>query len=58
MTDVANGSKKQTDKSYKGELQTLTKLSMRCQVCPSGTWHIIISVSTITISGKPTPVIL
>ncbi len=27
-------SKGQTDMSYKGELQTLTKLSMRHQICP------------------------
>ncbi len=39
--------------SYKGELQSLTKLSMRHQVCPSETCRTIISESIITmlISG-------
>ncbi len=36
-TAVANVSKGQTDMSHKGELQTLTKLSMRNQVCSSET---------------------
>ncbi len=48
-TVVANVSKEQTDMSYKGELQTLTKLSMRRQVCPSETWPTIISDSIITM---------
>ncbi len=39
MTSVADVSKGQTDISYKGEPQTLTKLSMRHQVCPSETCH-------------------
>ncbi len=34
---VADGSKGQTDMSYKGELQTLTNLSMRHQVCTGET---------------------
>ncbi len=34
-TAVADVSKGQTDMSHKGELQTLTKLSMKHQVCPS-----------------------
>ncbi len=33
-TAVANVSKGQADMSNKGEIQTLTKLSMRNQVCP------------------------
>ncbi len=37
MTAVANVGKEQTDMSYKGELQTLTKLSMGHQVCPGET---------------------
>ncbi len=46
-TAVADVSKWQTDMSHKGELQTLTKLSMRQQVCPSVTWRIFISESII-----------
>ncbi len=34
-------SKGQTDMSYKGELQTLTKLSMRHEVCRSETCRAI-----------------
>ncbi len=34
---------------YKGELHTLTKLSMRHQVCPSETCRAIISESIITM---------
>ncbi len=34
-TAVADVNKGQTDMSHKRELQTLTKLSMRHQVCPS-----------------------
>ncbi len=45
MAAVANVSKRQTDMSYKGELQTLTKLSMRCHVCPDVTCCMIISES-------------
>ncbi len=48
-TAVANVSKGQTDMSYKGELQILTKLSMRHQVCPGETCHTNISESTITM---------
>ncbi len=48
-TAVAYVSKGQTDMSYKGEFQTLTKLSMRHQVCPGETCHITISESTITM---------
>ncbi len=40
-TAVADVSKGQTDMSYKGELETLTKLSMRHQVCPSETCRAI-----------------
>ncbi len=35
--------------SHKGELQTLTKLSMRHQVCPSETCRTIILESIITM---------
>ncbi len=35
--------------SYKGVLQTPTKLSMRHQVCPSETCRVIISESIITM---------
>ncbi len=49
MIAVANVSKGQTDMSYKGELQSLTKLSMRYQVCHSETCCTIISESTITM---------
>ncbi len=42
-------SKVQIDMSDKGELQTLTKLSMRHQVCPSETCCVIISESIITM---------
>ncbi len=48
-TAVANVSKGQTDMSHKGMLQTLTKLSMRYQVCPSETCCAIISESIITM---------
>ncbi len=44
MTAVAGVSKGQTDMSYKGELQTLTKLSMRHQVCTGETCCITILV--------------
>ncbi len=37
ITAVADVNKEQTDMSYKGELQTLTKLSVRQQVCPGVT---------------------
>ncbi len=40
---------KQPDMSYKGEIQTLTKLSMRHQVCPCETCRTTISESTITM---------
>ncbi len=40
MTAVADDSKGQTDMSYKGELQTLSKQSMRHYVCPGETCHI------------------
>ncbi len=35
--------------SHKGELQTLTKLSMKHQVCHTETCHMIISESIITM---------
>ncbi len=46
---VADVTKGQTDMSYKGELQPLTRLSMRHHVCPSETCGTITSVSTITM---------
>ncbi len=49
MTSVANVSKEQTDMSYKGELQTLTKLSMRHKVYPGETCCTTISKSIITM---------
>ncbi len=48
-TAVADVSKEQTHMSYKGELQTLTKLSMRHQVCLSDTCRMIISESILTM---------
>ncbi len=48
-TAVANVSKGQTDMSYKGELQILTKLSMRHQVCPSETCCAIKSEYILTM---------
>ncbi len=48
-TAVADVSKGQIDMSYKGELQTLTKLRMRHQICPSETCRAIISESIITM---------
>ncbi len=44
-TTVADVSKGQTDMSYKGELQTLTKQSMRHQICPSETCFMTIFIS-------------
>ncbi len=41
-TAVADVSKGQTVMTYKGEIQTLTKLSMRHQVCPSETCRLTI----------------
>ncbi len=49
MTAVAGVSKGQTDMSYKGELQTPTKLSMRHQVCPGETFCTAIPDSAITM---------
>ncbi len=46
MADVSKG---QTDMSYKRELQTLTKLSRRNQVCPGETCRTTKSESTITM---------
>ncbi len=46
-TAVVDVSKGQTDMSYKGELQTLIKLNMRHQVCPSETCRAIISESVL-----------
>ncbi len=48
MTYVADESKGQTDMTYKGELQTLTKLSIRHQVCPGETYSTTIPESTTT----------
>ncbi len=53
-TAVADVSKGQTDMSYKGELQILTKLSMRHQVCPSETRRAIKSESILTMLMKGT----
>ncbi len=55
MTAVADVSKGQTDMLYKGELQTLTKRSIRDQACPGETRCTIILASIITMlisSGK------
>ncbi len=49
MSAVANVSKGQTDMSYKRELQTLTELGMRQQVCPGETCCTAISESNITM---------
>ncbi len=46
VVDVNNG---QTDMSIKGELQTLTKQSMRHQVCLGETCHTTISESVIAM---------
>ncbi len=43
-TAVADVSKGQTNMSHKGEIQTLTKLSMRHQVGPSEICHTITSL--------------
>ncbi len=43
MSAAANVSKGQTYISYKGELQTLNKQSMRHNVCPGETCHTTIS---------------
>ncbi len=51
MTAVANVKKGQADISYKGELQTLTKQSMRHQFFPGETCHTTISESTITMKN-------
>ncbi len=48
-TAVADVSKVQTDMSYKGELLTLTKISMRHKVCPRETCCAIISESILTM---------
>ncbi len=50
MIAVASVSKRQTDMSYKGELQTLTNLSMRHQVCPGETCHKIVLQSMLSFS--------
>ncbi len=42
-TAVADVIKGQTNMSHKGELQTLTKLNMKHQVCPGETCCMIIS---------------
>ncbi len=47
-TAVADVSKGQTDMTYKGELQTLTKLNMRHQIRPRETCHAIILESILT----------
>ncbi len=48
MTAVADVLKGQTDMPHKGELQTLTKLSMIHQVCHSET----LSIITMLMSGS------
>ncbi len=47
---TADMRKRQTHMSYKGELQTFTKLSMRHQVCPSETGDTTTSESTMLMS--------
>ncbi len=49
MTVVADVNKWQSDMSYKGELQILTKLHMRHQLCPVETCRTTISESIITM---------
>ncbi len=49
MTAVTDVSKGQTDMSYKGDPQTLTKLSMRRQICPGETCCTTIIESIITM---------
>ncbi len=49
MTNIADVSKGQTDMSYKGELQTPTKVSMRQQICPSQTCCTTMLESIITM---------
>ncbi len=48
-TAVIDVSKGQTDMSHKSELQTLTKLSMGHQVCPSETCCTTISESIMAM---------
>ncbi len=57
-TAAADVRKGQTDMSHKGELQPLSKLSMRHQVCHSETCHTIISESIITCSCQGAKVIV
>ncbi len=49
MTAVANVRKGQRDMLYKGEIQTLTKGSIRHQACPGWNCHQIQLESTITM---------
>ncbi len=49
MTAEFDVSKGQTDMSYKGELQTLTNLSVKQQGCPDETCCTTISESIITM---------
>ncbi len=55
MIAVANVRKGQTYMSYKGELLTLTKLSIRHQVCPGETYRTTILETTITMEACPLP---
>ncbi len=48
LTAVANVSKGQTDIPYQGAHHTLTKQSIKHQVCPNETCCTIISISTVT----------
>ncbi len=49
MTAVADVRKEQIDMLHQGEHQTLTKQSMRHQVCSGETCHTIISESAMTM---------
>ncbi len=49
MTAVADDSKGQTDMSHEGQLQTVTKLSMRNHIFPGETCGMTISESNINV---------
>ncbi len=49
MTAVVDVRKGQTNMSYKLEHQTLTRQSVRCQVCPGETCHTTVSEFVITM---------
>ncbi len=52
ITAAADVSKGQTDMSYKGELQTFAKHSMRQQVCPSETCHMRVRYNHGRVQGQ------